>query len=110
MAMPLMFTQRGTAPFSSHPGRLPNTIESCIVACRVHNRGDSSRTMQTGMHLDSAAVATASIARDGRQRHDGESKMKKLYLTVIGIAALGLATPASAADLAARPYKAPPPV
>src|SRR2546422_1835566 len=41
---------------------------------------------------------------------DGESKMKKLYLTAIGIAALGLATPASAADMAARPYKAPPPV
>ncbi len=36
--------------------------------------------------------------------------MKRLSLTAIGIAALGLATPASAADMAARPYKAPPPV
>jgi outer membrane immunogenic protein len=36
--------------------------------------------------------------------------MKKLSLAVLGFAALGLATPASAADMAARPYKAPPPV
>jgi len=36
--------------------------------------------------------------------------MKKLSLAAIGVVALGLATPASAADLAARPYtKAPPP-
>jgi outer membrane immunogenic protein len=35
--------------------------------------------------------------------------MKKILLTVAGLAALGLATPASAADLAAKPYvKAPP--
>ncbi|QDW38679.1 outer membrane beta-barrel protein [Bradyrhizobium sp. KBS0727] len=37
--------------------------------------------------------------------------MKKLVSTVLGLAALGLAAPASAADLAARPYtKAPAPV
>jgi len=36
--------------------------------------------------------------------------MKKLFLAAIGIATLGLAAPASAADMAARPYKAPPPV
>jgi outer membrane immunogenic protein len=37
--------------------------------------------------------------------------MKKFLLGTVGLAALGLATPASAADLAARPYtKAPPPM
>ena len=36
--------------------------------------------------------------------------MKNFWLTTVGLAALGLATPASAADLAARPFtKAPPP-
>src|SRR3954466_6800786 len=37
-------------------------------------------------------------------------EMKRMSLTAIGIAALGFATQASAADMAARPYKAPPPV
>jgi outer membrane immunogenic protein len=38
-----------------------------------------------------------------------ENTMKNFWLTTVGLAALGLATPASAADLAARPYtKAPP--
>ena len=37
--------------------------------------------------------------------------MKKFVLGAIGLMALGMAAPASAADLAARPYtKAPPPV
>ena len=37
--------------------------------------------------------------------------MKKLLLGTVGLAALGMVTPASAADLAARPYtKAPPPI
>ena len=37
--------------------------------------------------------------------------MKKFWLVLVGLAALGMATPASAADLAARPYtKAPPPM
>lgn len=37
--------------------------------------------------------------------------MKKFLLATVGLAALGMAAPASAADLAARPYtKAPPPV
>jgi outer membrane immunogenic protein len=41
----------------------------------------------------------------------GISVMKKLLLGAIGLIALGMAAPASAADLAARPYtKAPPPV
>ena len=36
--------------------------------------------------------------------------MKKFLLVTVGLSALGMAAPASAADLAARPYKAPPPV
>jgi outer membrane immunogenic protein len=41
----------------------------------------------------------------------GISVMKKLLLGTVGLIALGMAAPASAADLAARPYtKAPPPV
>ena len=34
--------------------------------------------------------------------------MKKFLLGAVGVIALGMAAPASAADLAARPYKAPP--
>ena len=36
--------------------------------------------------------------------------MKKLSVAVVGMAVLGFASSASAADMAARPYKAPPPV
>ena len=36
--------------------------------------------------------------------------MKKFLLATVGLVALHMAAPASAADLAARPYKAPPPV
>ena len=36
--------------------------------------------------------------------------MKKFLLGTVGLLALGMAAPASAADLAARPYKAPPPM
>jgi outer membrane immunogenic protein len=36
--------------------------------------------------------------------------MKKFLLSIIGLVAMGIAAPASAADLAARPYKAPPPM
>jgi outer membrane immunogenic protein len=36
--------------------------------------------------------------------------MKKILLASIGLVALSIAAPASAADLAARPYKAPPPL
>src|SRR4029078_3832462 len=42
---------------------------------------------------------------------DGEITMKKFLLGTVGLLALGIGAPASAADLAARPYtKAPPPV
>ena len=38
-------------------------------------------------------------------------RMKKIFLGAVGLTALGVAAPASAADLAAKPYaKAPPPV
>ena len=36
--------------------------------------------------------------------------MKKLWLSLVGLAALGLGAPASAADLGVRPYPAPPPM
>ena len=36
--------------------------------------------------------------------------MKKFWLGTVGLVAIGMAAPASAADMAARPYtKAPPP-
>src|SRR3954447_21555610 len=42
---------------------------------------------------------------------DGEILMKKFLLGTVALIALGMAAPASAADLAARPYtKAPPPM
>jgi outer membrane immunogenic protein len=48
--------------------------------------------------------------REAKRRHSGELEMKKFLLGTVGLLALGLASaPASAADLAARPYtKAPP--
>jgi outer membrane immunogenic protein len=48
---------------------------------------------------------------DPNANSSGENAMKKLLLGTVGLAALGMVTPASAADLAARPYtKAPPPI
>jgi outer membrane immunogenic protein len=45
------------------------------------------------------------------QKTEPEKTMKKILLGTVGLAVLGLSAPASAADLAARPYtKAPPPV
>src|SRR6266571_3156762 len=42
-------------------------------------------------------------------RRRWRTRMKKFLLATVGLAALGMAAPASAADLAARPYtKAPP--
>jgi outer membrane immunogenic protein len=49
--------------------------------------------------------------RDQRKRTSGEIAMKKILLGVVGLAAVGMTAPATAADLAARPYtKAPPPM
>jgi outer membrane immunogenic protein len=49
------------------------------------------------------------IASD--QKRAGGNMMKKFFLGTVGLVALGMVTPASAADLAARPYtKAPPPI
>jgi outer membrane immunogenic protein len=54
---------------------------------------------------------TGMVASTKRMTKMGISVMKKLLLGAIGMIALGMAAPASAADLAARPYtKAPPPV
>jgi outer membrane immunogenic protein len=48
---------------------------------------------------------------DPNANSSGENAMKKFLLGTVGLAALGMVTPASAADLAARPYtKAPPPI
>jgi outer membrane immunogenic protein len=44
-------------------------------------------------------------------KHQGIKIMKKFVLSAMAVAAIGMAAPASAADLAARPYaKAPPPM
>jgi outer membrane immunogenic protein len=49
--------------------------------------------------------------RLGRYEVAGENTMKKFLMGAVGLVALGMVTPASAADLAARPYtKAPPPM
>jgi outer membrane immunogenic protein len=53
----------------------------------------------------------AFIASDQKRRNWGKNTMKKFLLGAFGLVALGMAAPASAADLAARPYtKAPPPM
>ena len=39
-----------------------------------------------------------------------EKHMKKFLLATVGLVALGMAAPASAADLAARPYTKAPPI
>ena len=58
-----------------------------------------------------SAVASASVAfRWIKNRRRWRDAMKKFLLATVGLVALGMAAPASAADLAARPYKAPPPV
>jgi outer membrane immunogenic protein len=59
----------------------------------------------------SMGARTGMVASTKRITKMGISVMKKLLLGAIGLIALGMAAPASAADLAARPYtKAPPPV
>src|SRR6267154_2720091 len=59
-----------------------------------------------------SAVASAFIVRiDHCRRRGWRNMMKKFLLATVSLVALGMAAPASAADLAARPYtKAPPPV
>src|ERR1700720_2608971 len=52
-----------------------------------------------------------SLEIDHLTRRRWRTTMKKFLLATVGLVALGVAAPASAADLAARPYtKAPPPV
>src|SRR6266403_4683233 len=60
-----------------------------------------------------SAVASASIVSDRSPEatEQGKNTMKKFLLSAVGLVALGMAAPATAADLAARPYtKAPPPM
>src|ERR1700730_13457606 len=52
-----------------------------------------------------------SLEIDHLTRRRWRTAMKKFLLATVGLVALGVAAPASAADLAARPYtKAPPPM
>src|SRR5260370_35343453 len=52
-----------------------------------------------------------SLEIDHLTRRRWRTTMKKFLLATVGLVALGMAAPASAADLAARPYtKAPPPM
>src|SRR6266571_6042170 len=52
-----------------------------------------------------------SLEIDHLTRRRWRTMMKKFLLATVGLVALGMAAPASAADLAARPYtKAPPPM
>jgi outer membrane immunogenic protein len=48
--------------------------------------------------------------RSEKRAEELENTMKKILLGLVGVAALGLTAPASAADLAARPYTKAPPV
>jgi outer membrane immunogenic protein len=58
--------------------------------------------------LDEAAVVPKDLS-DQSKRKAGRNTMKKFLLGTVGVVALGMTAPASAADLAARPYvKAPP--
>ena len=67
------------------------------------------------MELSATSATKLLAARAHRSfqigQRDGEEEieMKKFWLATVGLLALGMAAPASAADLAARPYtKAPP--
>ena len=54
--------------------------------------------------------ARAGMVRSNEAHENGDRVMKKFWLAAVGVMALGVAAPASAADLAPRPYnKAPPP-
>src|SRR5215470_1005820 len=56
------------------------------------------------------AIATASIAERSGRNGDGAINMKKLSAAAIGMAVLGFASSASAADMAVKARPAPPPV
>src|SRR6266849_4586397 len=62
-----------------------------------------------GLQLHYRRLRVSSIAPDRSKRRRWRNAMKKFLLATVGLVALGIAAPASAADLAARPYtKAPP--
>ena len=55
--------------------------------------------------------ARARMFASTKRMTNGDRVMKKFLLGTVGLLALGIGAPASAADMAARPYtKAPPPV
>jgi outer membrane immunogenic protein len=65
---------------------------------------------QLNRHAGRWLISSASD-RSKRNPKDWRDSMKKFLLGTVGLVALGLAGPASAADIAARPYtKAPPPI
>ncbi len=67
----------------------------------------SSKRLQQG-HRRSRLHLSFQI---NHQRRRWRNRMKKFLLATVGLVALGMGAPASAADLAARPYtKAPPPI
>jgi outer membrane immunogenic protein len=65
-----------------------------------------------GCRIWSARAAVPEISDASRRsEHELENNMKKILLGTVALIALGMAAPASAADLAARPYtKAPAPM
>jgi outer membrane immunogenic protein len=69
------------------------------IKCNIFNNSYQRSRMRSSLQIDH---------QKRRKRRD---TMRRLFLATAGLVALAIATPASAADLAAHPYtKAPPPV
>src|SRR3977135_2145806 len=95
----------------------PVSFEKRVVALEV--RIFRTPSLKLLMELESSECLQQSYRRSRcilvsdrttRGDVDGETTMKKFLLATVGLVALGMNAPASAADLAARPYtKAPPP-
>src|SRR5580693_6729909 len=69
------------------------------IKCNIFNKSYQRSRMRSSSQIDH---------QKRRKRRD---TMRRLFLATAGLVALAIATPASAADLAAHPYtKAPPPV
>src|SRR5438477_2489635 len=87
----------------------PHFLASCCFWVTVFPAESRIFTAEIGW---TKALATEfERSGDQRKRTGWRDRMKKILLGVIGLAAVGMSAPASAADLAARPYtKAPPPM
>jgi hypothetical protein len=91
-------------------------FEKPPVAFKAQNIRVKSPIVQVELKSDAAlqqhfwrSPAHLSLQIDQKKRRKWRNAMKKFLLATISLVALGLAAPASAADLAARPYtKAPP--